>query len=288
MDGTRPLAIDLQNLPYRTDRGAGARARIGAIVLATDHTMEAEWREMLAIDGVAFFVARIWNDAQITPDTLAALGKEIAPATRLILPNDESVKTLAKATFDLSEYIVDIARKEGLAEGMAPVEGGVAFHVACHSRAQNIGQKGAELLNLIPHADVDVVERCSGHGGAWGYKKGHFDTAMKIGKPAARQLNAAGKKHVVSECPLAGIHIEQEIGQLASETPRPERVAHPIVLMARVGLPPMMTRIARYGAQSSFTLYAVHFPVMALAAGIVVEGSRLHPDIAGEIGRAHV
>ena len=151
----------------------------------------------------------------------------------LILPNDESVKTLAKATFDLSEYIVDIARKEGLAEGMAPVEGGVAFHVACHSRAQNIGQKGAELLNLIPHADVDVVERCSGHGGAWGYKKGHFDTAMKIGKPAARQLNAAGKKHVVSECPLAGIHIEQEIGQLASETPKPERVAHPIVLMAR-------------------------------------------------------
>ena len=151
----------------------------------------------------------------------------------LILPNDENVGKLSKATFDLSEYIVDIARKEGLADGMTPVEGGVAFHVSCHSRAQNIGQKGAELLNLIPHADVDVVERCSGHGGAWGYKKGHFDTAMKIGKPAARQLNAAGKKHVVSECPLAGIHIEQEIGQLASETPKPERVGHPIVLMAR-------------------------------------------------------
>jgi len=97
MDGNRPLAIDLQNLPYRTDRGAGARARIGAIVLATDHTMEAEWREMLAIDGVAFFVARIWNDAQITPDTLAALGEEIAPATRLILPNDERLDSVAFA-----------------------------------------------------------------------------------------------------------------------------------------------------------------------------------------------
>ena len=32
----------------------------------------------------------------------------------LILPNDESVKKLAAATFDLSEYIVDIAKKEGL------------------------------------------------------------------------------------------------------------------------------------------------------------------------------
>ncbi len=151
----------------------------------------------------------------------------------LILPEDESVKRLAAATFDLSEYIVDIAKNEGLAEGMAPIEGGVAFHVACHSRAQNFGQKGAELLNLIPQADVAVVERCSGHGGAWGYKKGNFETAMKVGKPAMRQLNTAGKKHVVSECPLAGIHIEQGIERLGGDQQKPERVGHPIVLMAR-------------------------------------------------------
>ncbi|MFA6207463.1 MAG: heterodisulfide reductase-related iron-sulfur binding cluster, partial [Methylocystis sp.] len=149
----------------------------------------------------------------------------------LILPEDASVKRLAEATFDLSEYVVDIARKEGLAEGMAPLDGGVAFHVSCHSRAQNIGQKGAELLALIPEADVAVVERCSGHGGAWGYKKGNFETAMKVGKPAARQLHNADKKHVVSECPLAGLHIEQEIETLGGETPKPERVGHPIVLM---------------------------------------------------------
>ena len=151
----------------------------------------------------------------------------------LILPEDESVKRLAKATFDLSEYIVDIARKEGLAEGMSRLDGGVAFHVSCHSRAQNIGQKGAELLALIPEADVSVVERCSGHGGAWGYKKGNFETAMKVGKPAARQMQSAGKRHIVSECPLAGLHVEQEIETLGGETPKPERVGHPIVLMAR-------------------------------------------------------
>ncbi|MFO1124899.1 MAG: heterodisulfide reductase-related iron-sulfur binding cluster [Methylocystis sp.] len=151
----------------------------------------------------------------------------------LILPEDESVKRLAEATFDLSEYVVDIARKEGLAEGMSPLDGGVAFHVSCHSRAQNIGQKGAELLALIPEADVAVVERCSGHGGAWGYKKGNFETAMKVGKPAARQMQSAGKQHIVSECPLAGLHVEQEIETLGGETPKPERVGHPIVLMAR-------------------------------------------------------
>jgi glycerol-3-phosphate dehydrogenase subunit C len=151
----------------------------------------------------------------------------------LILPDDASVKKLSEATFDLSEYVVDIAKKEGLAEGMTPIDGGVALHISCHSRAQNMGQKGAELLALIPEADVAVVERCSGHGGAWGYKKGHFETAMKVGRPAMRQLNTAGKKHLVSECPLAGLHLEQGIEQLAGDGPKPERVGHPIVLMAR-------------------------------------------------------
>lgn len=93
----RTLAINRTHLPYETDRGTGARARIGAIVLATDHTIEHEWRRMLALPDVDFYVARIWNDAQITPETLQALGADIAPATRLILPNDERLDAIAFA-----------------------------------------------------------------------------------------------------------------------------------------------------------------------------------------------
>ncbi|ARN83065.1 (Fe-S)-binding protein [Methylocystis bryophila] len=152
----------------------------------------------------------------------------------LILPDDEDVKRLAAATRDLSEYIVDIAQNEGLAEGLKPLEGGVAFHVSCHSRAQNIGQKGAELLRLVPAMDLTVIERCSGHGGAWGCKGEHFDIALKVGKPVARQVAGSGKKYMVSECPLAGTHIEQGVERVAGEgEPRPERLAHPIELLAR-------------------------------------------------------
>jgi glycerol-3-phosphate dehydrogenase subunit C len=149
----------------------------------------------------------------------------------LLLPEDESVRRLAASTFDLSEYVVDIARKEGLAEGLQPLDGSVAFHVSCHSRAQNIGQKGAELLRLAPGADVAVVERCSGHGGAWGCKGSHFETAVKVGKPAARQMAGAGKRYIVSECPLAGTHLAQIIEQ--NEGAQPELVGHPIELLAR-------------------------------------------------------
>jgi glycerol-3-phosphate dehydrogenase subunit C len=151
----------------------------------------------------------------------------------LILPGDESVKRLASATFDLSEYMVDIARKEGLAEGMKPIQGGVAFHVSCHSRAQNIGRKGADMLELLPDTEVTVVERCSGHGGAWGCKTANFETALKVGKPVARQMLSAGKRAIVSECPLAGAHIAQGIDKLGAEGEKPELVAHPIVLLAR-------------------------------------------------------
>jgi glycerol-3-phosphate dehydrogenase subunit C len=151
----------------------------------------------------------------------------------LILPNDESVKRLSEATWDLSEYIVDISRKEGLADGLTPIEGGVALHISCHSRAQNIGQKGADMLALLPETDVTVVERCSGHGGAWGCKSGNFEIALKVGKPAARQMQAASKRYIVSECPLAGAHIAQGIERLSGDAPAAQLVAHPIELIAQ-------------------------------------------------------
>src|SRR5690606_23893482 len=70
----------------------------------------------------------------------------------LIVPDDVAVRKLAEATYDLSEYVVDLAKSKGLADGMRPLDGGVALHLSCHSRAQNMGQKAAEMLRLIPGA----------------------------------------------------------------------------------------------------------------------------------------
>jgi glycerol-3-phosphate dehydrogenase subunit C len=160
----------------------------------------------------------------------------------LILPDDPDVKLLSRATYDLSEYVVDIARKEGLAPGMQPVDGGIALHISCHSRAQNMGRKAADMLRLVPGADVEVVERCSGHGGSWGYKTANFETAMKVGAPVARQVEAAGKAYVSSECPLAGLHIAQGVGRIGSEVQQPRLLAHPIELLAQAyGLGPHST-----------------------------------------------
>jgi glycerol-3-phosphate dehydrogenase subunit C len=42
------------------------------------------------------------------------------------------------------------------------------------------------MLRLIPDTKVDLVERCSGHGGAFGVMKATHAIAVKVGKPAAR------------------------------------------------------------------------------------------------------
>ncbi len=156
----------------------------------------------------------------------------------LLLPEDEDIKRLAQATFDVTEYVVDIANKEGLAEGLQPLEGGVAVHISCHSRAQNMGNKARELLKLIPETPVKQLPRCSGHGGSWGVLKGNFETALKVGKPVARDMYKAEHKYVSSECPLAGMHILQGMERFAADQPEGERKPvpseshHPIQLFA--------------------------------------------------------
>lgn len=147
-----------------------------------------------------------------------------------LLPDDPEVKRLAAATRDIDEYVVGIADGDGLAPGLAPLEGGVTLHLACHSRAQNIGPKSLQMLRAIPDTEIRVVERCSGHGGTWGVKKRWFDVARKVGRPAAREVAKAGDAHLAAACPLAGLHLSQLAGE-AGGGPAPE-ARHPIELLA--------------------------------------------------------
>ncbi len=55
-------------------------------MLATDNTIEHEFRRMLRIDGVAVYESRIRNSADINPETLAAMERGMTEAAALILP----------------------------------------------------------------------------------------------------------------------------------------------------------------------------------------------------------
>ena len=132
----------------------------------------------------------------------------------LIVPDCDDVKRLNSAIFDIAEYLVSIAKNEGLAEGMAPLGAAVTVHIACHARAQNMGQKAAEMLRQLPETEVRVIDGFSGHGDSWGIMKENFDVALKIGRPIARDAAKDSPCFVVSECPLARDHIVQGVGRL--------------------------------------------------------------------------
>ena len=150
----------------------------------------------------------------------------------LLLPDNEDVRLLSEHCFDAAQYVVDIAKTEGLADGLQPLDGGVTLHVTCHARAQNMGVKAAELLRLIPEAKPKILSRCSGHGGSWGVMKDNFETGMKVGKPVMRDAAKADNRYIASECPLAGAHILQGMERIEGAE-IPDRAPHPIELFAK-------------------------------------------------------
>ena len=148
----------------------------------------------------------------------------------LLLPNNENIKILSKTVKDIDEYIVDISQKEGLANGLKEIDGGVTVHHACHARAQNMGNKARDMLKLIPNIKIDVVEKCAGHGGTFGVMKASHDVANKVGKAAAKISLKKNNKYMASDCPLAGKHLKQ----LEKDTNIiNDEALHPIELMAK-------------------------------------------------------
>jgi glycerol-3-phosphate dehydrogenase subunit C len=178
--------------------------------------------------GLLPYIVQGYDVVALTPSCALMLKFEWA----LMLPDHQGVKQLAQSTFDLSEYVVDIAKRHGLVDGLQPLDGGVAVHFACHARSQNMGPKAVEMLKLIPDTKPALVERCSGHGGKWGMFKQNFETAIKVGKPAGKALAKSNPAYVVSECPLAGPHLKQVMQSIDASTV-PERIGHPIELMAK-------------------------------------------------------
>ncbi len=80
------LLVDLRNMPFQCDGGIAEQAAIGLIVLASDQTVEHEFRKIIDMDGVAFYESRIYNSATITPETLKDMEGRITASADLILP----------------------------------------------------------------------------------------------------------------------------------------------------------------------------------------------------------
>lgn len=150
----------------------------------------------------------------------------------LMFPDDADVQAVRAAMFDPFEYLVARSKDSLLKTDFQASLGNVSYHIACHLRVQNVGQKTREVLQMIPDTQVNTVERCSGHAGTWGVKSEYHEVAMKIGRPVFRQMGDHPKGEMdwfASDCQLAGHHIEQGLQAAGRETEG--KLAHPITLL---------------------------------------------------------
>jgi glycerol-3-phosphate dehydrogenase subunit C len=138
------------------------------------------------------------------------------------LDGSEDARLVAENTRDLFEYLARLQAAGELDTNFRHPVGAVTYHVPCHLRAQNIGQKSADVLRAIPGAAVDVVEKCSAVDGTWGFKKEYYELSLKLAKPLFDAF-AAGASSTATDCPLAALQIEQGTGR---------KPKHPIEILA--------------------------------------------------------
>ena len=147
----------------------------------------------------------------------------------LIFPEDADVRAVADAIVDPFEYFVLRDRDGLLKKEFKQPLGNVSYHIPCHSRVQNVGQKTREVLEWVPGTTLNTVERCTGHDGTYGVKSEFYAASMKIGRPVFRQMAQGDPDYLSSDCPIAGRRILQGIDE--SDASHRAKKEHPLTLL---------------------------------------------------------
>ena len=139
------------------------RARVGLIVLATDHTTEPDFARMVAPRGIGVYATRIPFANPVTPASLAAMAGDIAGAAALILPGeplDAVVYSCTSASVVIGDAAVRAAITAGKPEAapITPISAGFAALRA-------IGARRISLLTPYDAATTGAMARCFEAGG---------------------------------------------------------------------------------------------------------------------------
>jgi anaerobic glycerol-3-phosphate dehydrogenase C subunit len=170
-----------------------------------------------AIKSATFNVKSLVNfvkqgfDVVVPAPTCSYMLKQEYP---VLLPDDEDAKLVSQHTYDISEYLMKIHREGKLKTDFKNPQGKIIYHLPCHLKAQNIGYKSRDLLELIPGTEVEMIQRCSGHDGTWSMKKEFFEMSMRVGKPIFDKVNQSdSNSSICSDCLLAQLQIEKGTGK---------------------------------------------------------------------------
>jgi glycerol-3-phosphate dehydrogenase subunit C len=147
----------------------------------------------------------------------------------MLVPGEDAQK-VAAATQDFFEYLAG-RKQEGtlVTEFPGRSPGKVAYQMPCHLRAQNMGFKTRDVLQLIPGTRVSVVEKCTAMDGTWAMKKEYYPLSLDYARKAVKEMDASAPDVHATDCTLSALQIEAVRGK---------KPAHPISLLRKAyGLP---------------------------------------------------
>lgn len=166
-------------------------------------------------------------------------GKDVVvpqPTCAYVLKNDyadflgtDDAKLVREHTFDASEYLIYRHREQPLDTSFdGTTYDTITWQAACHYRAQQMGPKSRELMQLTG-AKVQMVERCSAIDGTWGLRAENAELARHVAEPLMDRVKEAETDLVAGDCQLSNTAIHEGTGR---------RPVHPLqVLATAYGLP---------------------------------------------------
>jgi Fe-S oxidoreductase len=139
------------------------------------------------------------------------------------LGTDAAAK-VAAATVDASEFLMARHREAPLDTNFdGTTYESIVWQAACHYRAQQIGPKSSQLMQLTG-AKVQVVERCTAIDGTWGLRAENVELARRVAKPLMDRIKESDAELVAGDCQLANVAIHEGSGK---------RPIHPMQVIAR-------------------------------------------------------
>jgi Fe-S oxidoreductase len=147
----------------------------------------------------------------------------------LDLLNNEEAKLVARQSFLIEEFLVNLAEKGKLSLTWKESRDfrDILVHGHCYQKAMNGMQHLLKMFKMIPGTSVEEIDcGCCGMAGSFGYEKEHYDISMKCGEDRLfPKIREAPENCYISAAGTSCRH------QILDGTGR--KAEHPIVLFAR-------------------------------------------------------
>ncbi|RMX18808.1 Asp/Glu racemase [Vandammella animalimorsus] len=186
------LETSYEILPFSMGAGLMSRAAIGLVVLATDQTMEYEWRRIMNLPGVAYFHSRIPSPQSIQPETLMAMRQDIASAVATILPG---VK-LQVVAFGCTSGAIVIGEGQIFNE-MRKSQPQACFTTPITAAKYGLKRLGARRVALITPYVESINKIFQGHLQSAGFQVRHIATFNHPNDAEVAKIDATSLENAV-------------------------------------------------------------------------------------------